>query len=116
MSRSDPYRRTLTGRVVYDRKIHRWSTKDLSRIINAVAEGHDDLPWWSQLFEFIDKLLLRIALSKLGLGKYADLVYNYGIMVLTLTTEALAGLSDAKLRAYIEEVERISGHTLQLWR
>jgi hypothetical protein len=60
--------RTNKGRVVYDRKPHLWTDKDVERIVKAVVEdnGSDVL----MMSEIADRLLFWLA-SKLGLAEAA---------------------------------------------
>lgn len=74
--------KTKAGRVVYDRKQHHFTAKDLERIAQkftpALVEGLPDekqKEWVETLCSVIDNMseqLLAIALQKFGLGIFAD--------------------------------------------
>lgn len=78
-----PLHRTYRGRVVYDRRLHHFSLRDIERILASISEDKKNegprsiLDWVSKFFEMVDKFLLSRILALVGAEKFADALYDF---------------------------------------
>jgi len=99
---------TVKGRVVYDRKPHMWTPRDILRVTRGVdtsMSGSDDLTWdiWLQIFlEILEKIKDRFPQIKILIDLYQ---YFYD---LPLDLAAKTGIKLIKESEYTDLVKKVS--------
>lgn len=99
---------TYRGRVVYARKPHEFTLKDLQRISRAIERTQPDYsqPGWVAILARITQSMLGQLLALVGLSEFSDAVYEFLRGFIEQILRAVPGLEDEILRR--NSIEQIS--------
>ncbi len=98
---------TYHGRVVYDRPKHLFTESDVRRILPRVVEQAKDSGEVFNLLVWIQKYMLSMALSTIGLAGQTDQVYDYIRDTLKYVL-GLAGISTEQKSRFKEVLDSMS--------
>jgi len=93
--------KTNRGRIVYDRPIHRFTQKDIERILRLLSQGQD-YSFLAEILHSLEDYMLGLILAPFGQADKAKLVRELLESFVGLLVKHLGGLFRIQIRLEVE--------------